>query len=78
MARTGKRMYSGRNEREFEPQEEVEWSPIVRRKWFGPTGLRGKNVMGSLVQNSWEWKMKRGERTSDPKRRQDEKANEGS
>lgn len=42
MARIGKRMYSGRNEREFEPQEEVEWSLIVRRKWFGPTGLRGK------------------------------------
>lgn len=42
MARIGKRLCSGRNERKLGTQEDVEWLPMVGRKWFGPTGLKGK------------------------------------
>lgn len=45
LARMGKRLCSRRSEGELGPQEDIEWLLMVGRKWFGPTGLRGKMLL---------------------------------
>lgn len=74
----GKRLCNGRNEGELGPQKEVKHYSWLEGNGLDLLGLGVKCCYENLVQNSWEGRMKRGKRTRGLKRRQDEKANEGS
>lgn len=45
LAGMGKRLCSGRSRRALGPQGKVEWLLISGRKWFAPTGLKGKTLL---------------------------------